>query len=125
MVEAEIQLKNTWLHDDTSQLIPNPEGFQGSYEDYLPQNMPWTWDGNYPIRTSNLLNPMDWMGNSVIIVLGTGFYNFAEYQPEINLQTGTNIPKNFIIEIEGSAMEIQTGDMPTGEINGVITEEIN
>ena len=125
LVESEIQLRNTWLHDDTSQLIPNPEGFQGSYEDYLPQNMPWTWDENYPIRTSDLLNPMDWMDNSVIIVLGTGTYNFADYQPENNLQTGTNIPKNFVINIEGSAMEIQTGGMPSVNINGLITEEIN
>ena len=107
-------LANSFLYMTQSDILN-----QNEYGDILSSNVPWTWDENYPIRTSGVLNPIDWVSNVVRITVADLF----SYIPEANLQTGTNIPKNFVIEIEGSAMEISS-DMPTVLINGVISEDI-
>ena len=116
LVSGSFELLNSFLYDTQEGVLSDDD-----YGNILSSNAPWTWDANYPIRTSSLLNPIDWTGNIVIISLD----ELEGYQPEYNLQTGTSTPKNFVIEIEGSAMEIQTGDMPSVNINGLITEKIN
>ena len=116
-----LSMRNGFLIQEQNNIISSDE-----YNDILEEAESWTYDPN-PV--SDYLNAIDWSKNIVIISLGRGQSaqqgGFQFYYPEDNLQTGTNIPKNLIFEIEGSAMEIQTSDMPSAFFNGLITEEID
>ena len=92
-----------------------------NYLQLLNSLMPWTWDEDYPpLTSSSFLYPQDFVGNAVLIVLR----KLEDYYPENNVQTGTNLLKNMVFEIEGSAMELEPGGMPSVNFNIPIIEDI-
>jgi len=116
MLNSDIVIRNSFFLLHQNSIISFSE-----YDNIMQSVNSWTYG---PSPVSSFLNPIDWVSNVVIISFGgaTGAGTPWNYFPENNLQTGTNIPKNFIIEIDGSAMEIQTGSTPSGEINIILEE---
>tara|TARA_Y100000592_G_scaffold31618_2_gene50279 strand:+ start:1431 stop:3638 length:2208 start_codon:yes stop_codon:yes gene_type:complete len=94
--------------------------FDGIWTNMMWYALPWSFNESYPPNNNGFLNPQDWTNNMVMVEL----HGFDKYSPINNLQTGTNMPKNFIFEIEGSAMEIPSGSMPSTNMNLILTEEI-
>jgi hypothetical protein len=116
MLTSDIVIRNSFFFTHQNSIISFSE-----YDNIMQSVNSWTYG---PSPVSSFLNPIDWVSNVVIISFGgaTGAAVPWNYFPENNLQTGTNIPKNFIIEIDGSAMEIQTGSTPSGEMNIILEE---
>tara|TARA_R110002020_G_scaffold94495_4_gene227307 strand:+ start:7378 stop:9384 length:2007 start_codon:yes stop_codon:yes gene_type:complete len=76
---------------------------------------PWTHENN---PMNNNLNPSNYSNNVVIVTLRM----LSNYNPQINTQAGTYIPKNMVFTINGSAMEVPIGSTVDTSFNVTVAE---